>query len=278
MRYAIVTDSTADIPADLARRWGIHVVPAIIVLAGRELRDEEDITRETFYAQLPGYHPPPTTAAASSAAFEAVYRRLLAEGASGVISIHCAATLSGLYNAARLGAEPFGDRVTVIDSGQLTLGLGFQVLAAAEAAAQGASRETILARIASVRQRVRVIAMLDTLEYLRRSGRVSWARAGLGALLRIKPFVEVRESEVISLPPVRTRRKGLARLRALLEAQGPLERLALLHTNAAADAQALGRDLPNAPATPPLLVHVTPVIGVHVGPNGVGFAVVVQGT
>ncbi len=275
MTYAVVTDSTADLPPPLARAWGIEVMPAVIVLAGQERRDGLDLSRERFYRDLPNFHPPPTTAAPASGEFEALYRRLLEAGAQGVLSIHCAATLSGLYNAARVGAQPFGSRVVVVDSGQLSLGVGFQALAAARAAAQGAPLEEILARVAGVRQRVRVVAMLDTLEYLRRSGRVSWARAGLGALLSLKPFVEVRAGEVLSLPPVRTRRKGLARLRQKLADLGPLEALALLHTGRPEQALALAQDLPNAPPEPPLLVPVTPVIGAHVGPNGVGFAAVV---
>ncbi len=276
MAYAVVTDSTADIPLMLAQEWHIEVVPAILVIEGRQFRDQEDLSREAFYNQLPGYTAPPTTAAPASGAFEQVYARLLEAGYEGVVSFHCASSLSGLYNAARLGAERFGERVTVVDSGQLSMGLGFQVLAAAERAAEGAALTEILAAAASVRRRVRVVAMLDTLEYLRRSGRVSWAQAGLGALLRLKPFVEVREGEVLRLPPVRTRKKGLARLRDMLEQSGPLERLALLHTNAPEDAEALGRALSHAPKHPPVVVHVTPIIGAHVGPRGVGFAVVPQ--
>lgn len=274
MPYALVTDSTADIPHGLAQQWNIEVVPAFLIVQGQSFRDRVDITRQAFYQRLPQYDPLPTTAAPSSGVFEQVYARLLEVGYEGVVSVHCAASLSGLYNAARLGAEPFGGRVTVVDSGQLSMGLGFQVLAAAEAAAEGASLSEILVRMASVRQRVCLVAMLDTLEYLRRSGRVSWAQAGLGALLQLKPFVEVREGEVRRLPPVRTRRKGLARLRALLEDCGPLERLALLHTGAREDAEALGRDLPQGPGQPPLVVYVTPIIGAHVGARGVGFAVV----
>ena len=276
MPYAVVTDSTADVPPALARRWRIEVVPALLVIHGREYRDQEDIRREDFYAQLPHYASPPTTAAPSSLTFERIYARLLDEGYEGVVSLHCPATLSGLHNTARLGARRFGTRVTVVDGGQVSMGLGFQVLAAAEQAVAGAPLEEILAAVASVRRRVRIVAMLDTMEYLRRSGRVSWAQAGLGALLRLKPFVEVREGEVLRLPPVRTRKKGLARLREMLERSGPLERLALLHTNARGDAETLGRDLPNAPERPPVVVHVTPIIGAHVGPQGVGFAIVTK--
>lgn len=131
MPYALVPDSTADIPHGLARHWNIEVVPAFLIIQGQSFRDRVDITRQAFYQRLPQYDPPPTTAAPSSGVFEQVYARLLEVGYEGVVSVHCAVSLSGLYNAARLGAEPFGGRVTVVDSGQLSMGLGFQVLAAA---------------------------------------------------------------------------------------------------------------------------------------------------
>ena len=118
-------------------------------------------------------------------------------------------SLSGILNAASSAAQAFGEKVHVLDSGQVSLGLGFQVLAAAEAIYQGASLENVLRLIKDVRKRVRLVAMLDTLEYVRRSGRVSWARARLGNLLQIKPFIELREGTVFSLGETRTRTKGM---------------------------------------------------------------------
>ena len=126
------------------------------------------------------------------------------------------------------------------------------------------------------RPRAHVIAMLDTLEYLRRSGRVSWARARLGNLLRIKPFVEVKSGGVVSLGETRTRRKGIERLHQFLNEQGSLERLAILHTNAEQDARQFLADLDFPIPANPLIVNVTTVIGTHVGPNGLGFATVVH--
>jgi DegV family protein with EDD domain len=134
----------------------------------------------------------------------------------------------------------------------------------------------ILGVLEDVRKRVRVVAMLDTLEYVRRGGRVSWARARLGELLRIKPFIEVRNGLVMSLGQARTRHKGVQRLVELVLNLGSLERLAVLHTNAqdeaAAFLDALSLNLP----TPPLTVNITTVVGTHAGPNGLGFAAVVR--
>jgi len=267
----IVTDSTADLPPALLAQYDIGVVPAVVVVDGKEYLDGAGLSRAAFYRQLPTMMPLPTTAAPAVGMFEEVYARAL-EGAEAVVAIHCASTLSSIYQNALLAAEKFAGRVHVVDSGQLTLGIGFQVLAAAEVAAQGGTVEEVLAAVEDIQARVRLIAMLDTLEFLRRSGRVSWAKARLGSLLRIKPFVEVRHGEVISLPAVRTRRKGLAHLAEHLQALGPLDYLAVLHTGAEEDARALLSVADtSALRHPPLVVFVTTVIGTHVGPNGVGF-------
>ncbi len=173
-----------------------------------------------------------------------------------------------------MAAQSFGDRVRVVDSEYVTLGMGFQVLAAAEAVMRGLSLEAILARIEDVRKRVRVIAMLDTLDYIRRSGRVSWARASLGSLLSIKPFVELKEGVVLRMGEVRTRRKGIEHLIELMNKLGPLECLAVLHTNAETEARLMLERLTAKLETTPLLVNVTTIIGTHVGPNGLGFVAV----
>jgi len=272
---AIVTDSTADIPEELTERHNIHVVPNILVIDGRSLEDGKGITRQEFYTSLPGMKAFPTTATASSGTYQQLYQRLLQEGFSQILSIHAASLLSGIFNAASLAAQAFGQCVRVIDSHYVTLGLGFQALAAAEAALHE-PLENILALIEDVRQRVRVIAMLDTLEYVRRSGRVSWAKAHLGELLQIKPLVEIRSGQVVRLGEERTRRKGIERLLRHLRDLGKLERLAILHTNAEDEAQRILDDPRLDLPVKPFCVNVTPIIGAHVGPNGLGFAAVVR--
>ena len=274
MKTAIVTDSTADITPEMTAQWGIRVIPAILVVEGQSYEDGQGLSRREFYERLPAMQQVPTTASPPVSRFEATYRQLLETGYDAVVSIHVSSTLSSIYDMACLGARPFGERVRVIDSEQLTLGIGFQALAAAEAAAQGASLDEIAARVADTRRRVRVYAMLDTLEYVRRSGRVGWARARIGALLRIKPFVEVRDGRVLDLGKARTRRKGIDHLLELLKGLGPLERLAILHTNAEADAQAFAERITWEHPPDPPVINVTTVIGTHVGPNGLGFAAV----
>ena len=149
-------------------------------------------------------------------------------------------------------------------------------MAAAEAAQQRKPLADVLEVINAVRQRVRLYAMLDTLEYIRRSGRVSWTKARLGELLRIKPFVEVRDGQVLSLGETRTTKKGHARLRDLLLNMGPIEKVAILHSNSDDQARHFLSDLPEALPENPILVNITSVIGTHVGPNGIGFAAVLR--
>ncbi len=270
MKIAIVTDSTADLPPEVIDRYAIGVIPAVLVIEGREYRDQLDLPRQVFYERLPQWKTPPTTAAPSSEDFARQYHARLQNGADHVISIHLAQSLSSIYQAASLAARQFGDRVTVLDSGQLSLGLGFQVWAAAEAAPQG--KAAVLRAVQAVRQQVRVFALFHTLTYLRRSGRVSWARAAIGAALSLKPLVELREGQVLRAGYTHTARQGEQLLLKRLQAIGPLKRLAILHTNAAERAHRLLAAVPYRPPGPIPVVNVTTVIGAHVGPNGLGFA------
>jgi DegV family protein with EDD domain len=274
MKIGFVTDSTADLPADLAGHHGIEVVPAIVNIGNHSYSDGVDISREEFYKRLPSLIPSPTTSSPSVGSIQERYEKLLQAGADYVISIHPPNELSGIFNAARLAAEAFGQRVKVLDSGQLSLGLGFQVMMGAEAAARGAILDEVIALVADVRQRVRLVALLDTIEYIHRSGRVSWAAAKLGGLLRLRPLLELRFGIVHRLGLARTRLQGAERLVDSLHSWGPLERLAVLHTNADSAARALLEQVKSSGLIQPLLVNVTTAIGTHVGPNGLGFAAI----
>ena len=276
MNIAIVTDSTSDVPPELAAAQKITVIPAILVIDGKSVVDGEGISRKDFYEQLPSMKTLPTTAAPASGTFENIYESQLSQGASQVLSIHIASKLSGILNAAQAAARSFGKRVHVLDSEQVSLGLGFQALAAAEDAAQGLTLEQVVQRIVELRQRLHLGAMLDSLEYVRRSGRVSWAKASLGSLLQIKPFLRVKDGSVSQLGEARTRHKGIERLRQMLGALGQLERLGILHTNAEPEAQPILTEFAHLSQHPPLLVNVTSIIGAHVGPNALGFVAVTR--
>ena len=277
MNIALVTDSTCDLPQHLVERYAIQVIPNHLIIEGESTLDDESFSRQDFYERLPGMESLPTTATASSGNYQERYESLLQQGFELILSIHASSSLSGILNAASLAAQAYPKRVRVIDSRQVSMGLGFQVLAAAEALAIGMTVESVLEKVESVRQRTRLIAMVDTLEFIRRSGRVSWARASLGALFRIKPFLDVRDGQVERLGDVRTRKKGIERLHELLESLGPLERLAVLHTAALVDAEDFLQQASPRLTSEPLIVNVTTVIGTHVGPNALGFAVVLQG-
>jgi len=276
MKIGIVTDSTSDLPPYLVEQHQIAVVPSILVLEGKEYVDGSGITREEYYHRLPALRTPPTTAAPSIGDFTARYETLLSTGCDHIISIHAAGQLTTILNVARQAAQEFGDKVTCVDSGSLSLGLGFQAVAAAEEAELGL--KPAMDAIASTRKRLQLYAALDTMEYLKRSGRVPATVAALGGLLSIKPMIELVDGEVKAIGAVRTAKQADKRLLNFLLEKGDLERLAILHTNAEPRAKALLHELmQNVRMSIPrdiIFVNVTTVIGTHVGPNGLGFAAV----
>jgi DegV family protein with EDD domain len=276
MKIGIVTDSTADLPAYLIEEHQIQVVPTILVLEGKEYSDGIGITREEFYNRLPSFKSPPTTAAPSIGDFTMPYATLFSQGCDHVISIHAAATLTTTVNIAREAAKEFPNKVTCVDSGSLSLGVGFQVLAAAEAAELGL--KPALDAIASTRRRLQVSAALDTMEYLRRSGRVPAVVARLGGMLSIKPMIELIDGQVKPIGAVRTTSQSDERILNFLLKEGEIQRLAIMHTNAEHRARKLLDELMSrVPQFVPrdiLFANVTAVIGTHLGPNGVGFAAV----
>ncbi len=274
MNIGFVTDSTSDIPRALAEQFGIQIIPALVNINGRSYSDGIEITREEFYTRLPRLNPPPMTSSPSVGVFQQCYEKLFKAGKDFILSIHPPNDLSGIFNAARLAAEEFGPRIQVIDSGQLSLGLGFQVLAAAEAAARSGILGDALAKVESVGQRVRLTALLDSIDYVRRSGRVSWAIAMIGNVLRLQPLIELRHGLVHRLGQARTRLQGIERMLEVLNSWGPLERLAVLHTNAEVAALQLLEEVKHKVSSTPLVINVTTAIGTHVGPNGLGFVAV----
>ncbi len=278
MTIRIVTDSTSDIPSDIAAQYGITVVPAYVNIGGESYLDGVELSRREFYERLPAYPSPPTTAAPAPGAFTEVFNKLASEGASQILSIHVASTLSSILNAARIGSEATeAVKVTLFDSQQLTMGLGLQAITAAEAVAAGKSMSEIINILAERVKRTYVIGLLDTLEYLRRSGRVSWAQFGIGTLLRIKPLLKVYMGNVEMVEMVRTSKRALSRFLELVTELGPLENVALLHTHASQEQLDVFRQqtqflIPEG--LTPLAVELTPAIGAHLGPGGLGIACV----
>jgi len=276
MKIGIVTDSTSDLPNYLIEQYELEVIPTILILDGKEYADGQGISRDDFYKRLPSYQTPPTTAAPSIGEFSTRYDAHLTRGCNHIISIHAASQLTTIINSAHQAAQDFPNKITVLDSGSLSLGLGFQTLAAAEAAENGL--QAALDAIKSSRERLKVFAALDTMEYLKRSGRVPGAVATLGGLLSIKPLIELLDGDVKAIGAVRTTGQANERILNLLLQRGELERLAILHTGAEERAkELLSAVMQTASQSVPrdiLMVNVTTVIGTHVGPNGLGFAAV----
>lgn len=280
MTIRVVTDSTCDLPQSVIDRYQITVIPLFIHMGDQSYVDGLDLSRQEFYTRLPSLPVPPTTAVPGLESFVSAYNALAAEGATEILSIHISPTLSGVLNVAQSAAKDVTNvRVTVVDSRQLSLGLGFVVLAAAQAAVRGYSMSAILELLDDQIPRTYVFAALDTMEYLRRSGRVNHLIANVGELLKIKPLLKMNNG-VASSERVRTQKRSYQRLIQLVSDLGPIEQLALVHSNAAAKAQALWTQARHlfADITDPLSVDVTPLLGVHLGPGAVGFACVVQST
>lgn len=273
MAIRVVTDSTCDLPDELIKKHRITVIPMYINVGSQEYQDGIDLTRREFYERLPDFKPAPTTAAPSPDVFRQVYEGLAAEGATGILSIHISVKLSAVVNIAVQAAQDTSIvPVTVFDSRQLSLGTGFQVLAAAQAAEEGHSMQEILAMLKEQIARTHVFAALDTLEFLRRSGRMSFALSFLGTLLRIKPFLKMYDGNPTA-ERIRTRNGAVKRLVELLNQVAPLEKVALLHSQAADRAEALlGQVQHLLPAGKILVEEINPVLGAHLGPGVIGFA------
>jgi DegV family protein with EDD domain len=269
-KISIVTDSTADIPENDQDTYHIEVVPAILTLDGQTYLDGRDISRNEFYRRLPNLQKPATTAAPSIKFFEDTYERLLSSGIERILSIHLPTTLSSMLDVATQAAKSFAGRVKVFDSGQVSLGMGFQAIEAASAALKDASFEAVLEIVQRTKNNIRLIAVIDTLEFLKRSGRIGWLSAGLGNLLQIKVVLELFNGVVSRLAQVRTRGKALAQLEQIAESWGVLDRMAIAHSAISEEAEKFADKIRHLCRTQPLVIDVTTAIGAHIGPRALG--------
>ena len=270
-KIRFVTDSTCDLPQNLLDQHNIRVVPCYINHGENSYPDDgKALSREDFYRQLPAMRPSPTTAAPSPGDTKAAIEAAFAE-ADHVIVMTVAAKLSGTLNAMRLGAADLPpDRVTLLDSESVTMGLGWPVLIGAETAAATGSVEETLAVMERVKQNTHVYAALETLEFLRRSGRVGWAAAGIGALLQIKPILHVFGGEVHQAGRVRTFTRAVDELIRFCQTHAPIDRLAILHATNLQGAMDLQNRLADLAPSDTIIVSITPTIGTHIGPGGLG--------
>lgn len=279
MSIKIVSDSTCDLPRDVIEALDITVVPMYINIGEEGYLDGVDITRKDFYTNLPNYDVHPTTATPSIETFQAVYKELADNGADEILSIHISESLSATVNVAESAARQFKDiPVTVRDSHQLSMGTGFQVELAGKMARGGKTVQEILHALEDLIPRIFVTAGLDTLEFLRRSGRMNVFLAGIGSLLQLKPILTMKQGQPGS-EKVRTSAKANKRLIEMLKSNLPLERFALLHTNAAKKADTLKNQILDVlPKEKIFSMDITPVIGAHIGPGAAGYALVSERT
>lgn len=276
MKIAIVTDSTADLPEDVVRKYDIGVVPMYINVGEKSYLDGVEMSRKEFYSRLPDFKPHPTTAVPGIDAFVNVFKRAIDKGAETIISLHIGKSLSNTIDVARLAAEKIKEiPVHVFDPGNLSLGTGLLVREAAIMAEAGEKVKNILDAIADKAKRTYTFAVLSTLEFLRRSGRLSNFMFGLGSLLILKPILKMNDG-VTNLERTRTLNGSHNRLVELVEELGRLEQLAFVHTHAPEKLAQLQQEA--AYLVPegitPLVGEVTPVIGAHIGPGAVGFSVI----
>lgn len=275
MTIRIVTDSTCDLPAAIVQKYNITVVPLYINQGDKSYIDGVNLTREEFYRLLPGFHPAPSTATPSPEVFAQTWDKLADSGADAILSIHISEKLSATINAARVAAKQFTRiPVTVLDSGQLSLGMGFLVEKAAQLAELGHKMEDILASLAEMMKRTYVFASLKTLEYLRRSGRMNFALARFGEFLQIKPLLHMNQGNPTA-HRVRTQSRATERMMEWLAEYAPFEKLAIVHAGVQKEAEKMLERIKHLlPGGEIPIVQITPALGAHLGVGALGFAVV----
>jgi DegV family protein with EDD domain len=268
----IVTDSTCDLPSEVIAEHKIAVVPLYVNFDGRSYLDGVDLGRDQFYARLSSRNPPPTTSAPGTALFTDVYQRLISDGASGIVSIHIASSLSNVFNVARVAASAIPSvPVRALDGGQITLGTGLLAVHAARLAASGATLDEIVASVETLAARTHSFAALDTLEFLRRGGRVNPVTFSVGTLLKVRPILKMHAGKVV-VERARTSNGAVDHLIRLAQQLGTLESVALVHAATPERLEVLRRAVQvRLDGVPIRMVgDVAPVIGAHVGPGAVG--------
>jgi DegV family protein with EDD domain len=270
----IVTDSTADLRPAVQERFGLVVVPLIVNWGGQTFRDKIDLTTADFYQRLRTSKTLPKTGAPSIAAFEAAFREQL-KTHDALISVNLASRLSATYDVARKAAESVDPRrISVVDSGSVSVCLGWLAEMAATLAHQGKEPAEIVKTLEDARGRLRILALVETLAFLQRGGRIGRAAALAGTLLSVKPILSIRDGEVAPVERVRTMNGALRRLVELAVALGPVERLGVVDSDAEANATEVERQL--RAHYPDLTIdrgELGPVVGTHGGPGVVGVGV-----
>jgi len=276
MAVRVVSDSACDLPAETCEAFGIEIVPLTIRFGTDEYVDRTELSTEDFWKKLESSSMLPETAAPSVGAFEETFRALNDSGAEGIVCVNLSAHLSATMQSAQVAAKALDGLcpIEIIDSASASMGIGILALHAARRAAEGADVATISREVNERRQRQRLYAMLDTLEYLKKGGRISGAQAAIGTFLSVKPIIAVEDGKVETADKPRTRSKSRERCIELICAR-PIERVAILHT-LAPDVDEFRDEVIRRSGVDPSTVMVSivgPSVGPHLGPGCVGAAV-----
>ena len=276
MVVRIVTDSTADLTKEQQQAAGITVVPLNVHFGDQVFRDHVDLTADEFFSRLKASAQLPRTSQPAVGVFEEAYRTLGQNG-DEIVSVHLSSKVSGTYNSALMAAKGVDAKaIEVVDSLSTSMALGFMALEAAKLARAGTDRATIAERLRALVPKARVICVVDTLTYLERGGRIGKARALLGSLLNVKPILQLNDGEVVPIGRARGRPQALSRLVELLERDGKVSQLAIMHGAAPADAEQLReRVAASYPGLDILLTEIGAVLGTHTGPGVIGFTYLV---
>jgi DegV family protein with EDD domain len=275
-RVAVVTDSTADLPADLLEQLDVTVVPLNVRIAGESYEDRVSITPETFMRLLTSDNGVPVTSAPSVGRFAKEYERL-SEDHDKIVSIHISSKLSGTYSSACTARDLFldGPEIDVMDSRTASMGLGLVVKKAAELAREGTSLSEIDNHVTNLLPRTHVIFLVDTLEHLRRGGRIGRAAEIIGSVLQLKPLLRIEEGIVVPQARTRTRARAISGLLQLIEEVPKIDSAAVVYTAGADDVGLVSEALvPRVGKDQVIISELSPVLSAHIGPKGLGVAFV----
>jgi len=277
LSIAVVTDSTSDLPLNIAERHGITIVPLNVHIDDETYLDGVTISADEMYKRLPDQKVIPTTSAPSVGTFLEIYEKL-AKTHDEIISIHLSAKLSLTHNAALNAAAELntkGARIEVVDTEQASMALGWVAVQAAEKIAAGGSLEEAVALAKSASERASFVGMVDTLEYLVRGGRIGKAQGFVGSLLRIRPILTLIDGEAHPAGRARNRTKGITRLKEMVAEAAPLDKLAVLYTTDREDAQNIADEVAKfGPDETPVIAQLGPVVGNYLGPGTLGLGLI----
>ena len=275
MAVRIVTDSTSDMPQNLAEEMGIAIAPARVYFGMEEFKDRLDISTDEFYDRLTNGPVLPKTSQPSVGELIEIYEQL-GQDADGIVSLQPSSKVAGNFEAAVWAKEQAKVEcpIEVIDTLQISMGIGLPALAAAEAARQGSGMEDVVRTARSAVERSQSFALLDTLEYLEKGGRIGKAQSLLGTILRIKPLIIARDGIAHELGKERSRQRGMSRLQQIAKEFAPIEKMAVSYTTSSDDAYILADSLRELlpDGKEPLIVRIGPVIGTYAGPGALGIS------